>query len=211
MRNNLVKYNFHFDDGNVASWKDIQQLYEIDSKNEIRCCPKLTHSHLFPNNFQEMKVKLATQVLSHTVSSAFSTGVSTGQLPPRAAAAAELVEKFDRIFDSLKSSSPESPKHFNKPISQDSGHCEFMEETSCFVKNIKVIDPSNGKDVTNNLKCLDRAVATGGGGDTPPQKFCSRQNCYKAGRQNVFHAYNYHWYYFYSEIKNKRKFNLWVF
>ena len=155
-----MKYNFHFDDGKVASWKDIQQLYEIDSKNDIRCCPKLTHSHLFPNNFQKMKVNLATQVLSQAVSSTISTGVSTGKLPPRAAATAELVEKFDQIFDSLNSSSPESPKHFNKPISQDSGHCEFIEEMSCFVKNIKVIDPSNGKDVTNNLKYLDALQAT---------------------------------------------------
>jgi len=160
VRNNLMKYNFHFGDGKFASWKDIKQLYEIDSKNDIRCCPKLTQSHLFPNNFQKMKVKLATQVLSHTVSSAICTAVSTGQLPSRAAATAEFVETFDQIFDSLNSSSPESPKRLNKPITQDSGHCEFMKEMSSFVKNIKVIDPSNGKDVTNSLKCLDALQAT---------------------------------------------------
>ena len=42
IRNNLMTYNFHFDDGKFASWKDIQQLNQIDSKNDIRCCPKLT-------------------------------------------------------------------------------------------------------------------------------------------------------------------------
>lgn len=77
VRNNLMKYDFYFDDGKFASWKDIQQLYQIDSKNDIRCCPKLTKSHLSPNNFQKMKVKLATQVLSHRVSSAMYTSVST--------------------------------------------------------------------------------------------------------------------------------------
>lgn len=101
----------------------------------------VAQSNLFPNNFQKMKVKLATQVLKHTVFSVICTGVSTGQPPPRAAATAELVEKFDQIFDSLNSSSPESPKHLNKHITQDSGHCEFMKEMSSFVKNIKVIDP----------------------------------------------------------------------
>lgn len=160
VRNNLMKYEFHFDDGKFASWKDIQQLYQIDSKNDIRCCPKLTKSHLSPNNFQKMKVKLATQVLSHTVSSAMYTGVSTGQLPPRAAATAEFIEMFDQIFDSLNSSSFESPKPINKPITQDSNHCKFLKEMSNFVQKIKVKDPSNGKDVTNTLKCLNALQAT---------------------------------------------------
>jgi hypothetical protein len=35
VRNNLIKYDFHFD-GKVASWKDIEVLYNIDSKNSIR-------------------------------------------------------------------------------------------------------------------------------------------------------------------------------
>ncbi len=155
IRNNLMKYDFHFGDRKFASWKDIQQLYEIDSKNDICCRPKLTQSHLFPNNFQKMKVKLATQVLSHTVSSAMCTGVSTGQLPSRAAATAEFIETIDQIFDSLNSSSFESPKNFNKPITQDFDHCKFMKEMSTFVQNIKVKDRSNGKDVTNTLKCLN--------------------------------------------------------
>ena len=110
----------------------------------------MTQSHLFPNNFQKVKEKFATQVLSHTVSSAICTGVST----------AEFVETFDQIFESLNSCSHESPKWLNKPITPDSGHCEFMKEMSSFVKNMKVIDPSNGKDVTNTLKCLDALQAT---------------------------------------------------
>ena len=80
-----------------------------------------------------MKVRLATQVLSHTVSSAMCTGVSTGQLPSRAAATAEFIE-----FDSLNSSSSDSPKRLNKPITQDSDHCEFMKELSTFVQKIEV-------------------------------------------------------------------------
>ena len=85
-----------------------------------------------------MKVRLATQVMSHTVSSAMCTGVSTGQLPSRAAATAEFIEKFDQIFDSLNSSSSDSPKRLNKPITQDSDHCEFMKELSTFVQKIEV-------------------------------------------------------------------------
>ena len=59
IRNNLINYNFHFNN-KLASWNDIEALYKIDSKNSIRCCPKLTNKHMHPNGFLKMKVKLAT-------------------------------------------------------------------------------------------------------------------------------------------------------
>ena len=153
MRNNLINYNFHFE-GKVASWKDISTLYDIDSKNPIRCCPKLTKKHLSPNNFEKMKVKLATQVLSHTVSAAMLMAVSGNLLPPSAAGTAEFVAKFDEIFDCLNSSSLRSKKTRNRPITSKSDHLAFMGQMCSFVKSISVKNPINGKDVTNRLKCL---------------------------------------------------------
>jgi hypothetical protein len=102
VRNNMINYNFHFND-KVSSWKDVTALYNIDSKNPFRCCPKLTKKHLSPNNFEKMKVKLATQVLSHTVSAAMLMALSSNVLPPSAAGTAELMAKFE-IFDCLNSS-----------------------------------------------------------------------------------------------------------
>ena len=64
IRNNLMNYNFQFDE-KVACWNDLTALYKIDSKNAIRSCPKLTSRHMSPNGFMKIKVKLATQVLSH--------------------------------------------------------------------------------------------------------------------------------------------------
>jgi hypothetical protein len=43
IRNNLINYNFHFDN-KLASLNDIEALYKIDSKNSIRCCPKLNNT-----------------------------------------------------------------------------------------------------------------------------------------------------------------------
>lgn len=74
-RNNLLKYDFHFD-GKVASWQDVKNLFEKDSSLSICCCPKLTEKHINPNLFTKMKVKLATQVLNHPVAAAISTYVS---------------------------------------------------------------------------------------------------------------------------------------
>ena len=80
IRNNLMKYSFKF--GNlVASWKDIEVFYDKDKSLTIRSAPKLTERHLHPNNFAKMKVKYATQILSHTVAASLCTYVSLGVLP----------------------------------------------------------------------------------------------------------------------------------
>lgn len=63
---------FAFEDQRT-SWLYVKQFYESDKKQTCRCAPKLTNSHIFPNNFEKMKVKLATQVLSNTVVSGMST------------------------------------------------------------------------------------------------------------------------------------------
>lgn len=159
VRNNLIKYDFHVD-GKVASWKDIEALYNIDSKNSIRCCPKLTTNHLYPNNFQKMKVKLATQVLSHTVSSAMLMATSGGLLPPSAVGTAELIAQFDKIFDCLNSTSFDSSKIYNHPLSSESHHFKFMADMCSLVGRIKVKEPTTGKDVTSSLKCLKALQTT---------------------------------------------------
>jgi hypothetical protein len=64
VRNNLLKYDFHFN-GKVASWKDIVALYEIDSKNSIRCCPKLTIQHLHEKKGEASNTSIKPHSVSH--------------------------------------------------------------------------------------------------------------------------------------------------
>lgn len=64
-RNVLMKSNLNTPDG-VASWQVIRNMFDLDISNVARLCPKLTNKHIYPNNFQKMRVKLGTQVLSHT-------------------------------------------------------------------------------------------------------------------------------------------------
>ena len=94
LRNNLIKYDYYFED-QVASWSDV-----------IRLCPKLTEKHVYPNNFQKMRVNLATQVFIHTVSAALNAYVSFGHLPSGTATFFEIVNNF---FDLFNSSSLKSP------------------------------------------------------------------------------------------------------
>lgn len=52
-----------------ATWNDIIIAYEMDKNSFFRQrqMPKLTDRHIFANVIPKMKVKYATQVLSHTV------------------------------------------------------------------------------------------------------------------------------------------------
>ncbi|CAB3998968.1 Transposable element P transposase [Paramuricea clavata] len=144
IRKNLIKYNFYFDK-KVASWQDIEALYQMDTKNPIRWCPKLTRQHISPHNFERMKVIFATQVLNHSVSAGLMMAVSGGLLPATAAGTAEFTSKVDEIFDCLNSSTFKNCKELNKPITADSNHCEFIKNTCLFIKQIRVKDPGTGK------------------------------------------------------------------
>ena len=159
VRNNLVNYDFHFG-SKVASWKDIVAMYERDKTLSIRCCPKLTDRHMYLNGFTKMKVKYATQVLSHSVAATILMSVSLNALPQNAAGTAELVSNFDSIFDCLNSSSTKGPKIFRRAISEHSNHKNFLTDMLLFIQSIKVVNPDNQKDVTSNLKCLDGLCLT---------------------------------------------------
>ena len=153
IRNNLINYNFHFS-GKVASWSDITTVYNHDKTLPIRLCPKLTDRYMQPNGFQKMRVKYATQTLSHTVSAAVETYMSLGRLPSSACGTAELVSKLDQTFDCLNSSTFNSPKVLRRPITHNSPHEKFLQEMLTFIPNIKVINKDTTKDVTSTLKCM---------------------------------------------------------
>ena len=72
-----------------------------------------------------MKVKLATHVLSHTVSAAMLMSISLGTLPPSAAGtASEIISTFDQIFDRLNSSSLKASKSYRRPMLNNSPHAK---------------------------------------------------------------------------------------
>ena len=142
--NNLMKYDFHFG-VKMASWQD-KNLYDRDSLMSICCCPKLTEKHINPNGFTKMKVKLATQVLSHTVAAAISMYVSLGALPASAAGTAEFITAFDQIFDCLNSSSVKSAqgKLYRKALSDSSVHLKLQMRQFHSCRLLKLLIESLG-------------------------------------------------------------------
>ena len=104
IRNMLMKYDFDTPDG-IVSFKIIKSLYLHDSRNITRMCPKFTLKHINPNNFEKMRVRLATQVFSRTVGMAIKTLVDVRKFVPRkdcALATANFI-KIDNLFDCFNS------------------------------------------------------------------------------------------------------------
>ena len=57
-----------WNNGKDLLWKHIIDLYETDRKNMPRTMPKLTNEHVYLTSYSKMRVNLATQILSETVS-----------------------------------------------------------------------------------------------------------------------------------------------
>lgn len=103
-RNNLKKHNAVFG-ARIASFGDIEKLFELDSVASPRLAPRLTEKHIIVPPFSPMNVSLAVRVLSQSVATAIRWYVEQGQLPQRALQTAEFLEINDKLFDTFNSRS----------------------------------------------------------------------------------------------------------
>lgn len=79
-----------------------------------RAAPKWTDSHLYPSPFEKIKVKYAVQVLSATVASSMNHYIRFGVLPAAAIGTSEYIDRFDKLFVLINSSSVISSKIYSK-------------------------------------------------------------------------------------------------
>ena len=104
VRNCLLKNSIHSSEG-TARWSHIVTFYEKDKTQKIRLAPKLTDAHFKLKAFgAKMKVRKASQVLSHTVAAGIYTYVQFGQMENQATETAAFVDWMDMLFDALNSS-----------------------------------------------------------------------------------------------------------
>ena len=93
VRNNFKKNGVNVG-GYDVKWEYILAIWEVDSKLSIRMAPKLSSRHVdLP--LARLRVRLATQVLSHSVAAGICTLCKFGVLPEDAIHTAEFVEKMD--------------------------------------------------------------------------------------------------------------------
>ena len=100
-RNNVAHFGFGeicsrllWDDGCCITWQHISDRMLEDLECGLKLCPKITTDHIKLTPFSVMNIRLATQVLSFSVSSALE---KFG--PPEAAGTAQYCNMFDSFFD----------------------------------------------------------------------------------------------------------------
>ncbi|XP_050399250.1 uncharacterized protein LOC126816608 isoform X3 [Patella vulgata] len=101
LRNNLansgsgLKTRYLWNDGKHLLWSHVRQVFIEDSKSELRRT-KLTPAHVDLNSYSVMKVNLAAQVMSKTVSSVMKAYMTEDTWET-----ANFIEIVDRLFDCL--------------------------------------------------------------------------------------------------------------
>lgn len=154
VRNNLINYNFQFDN-NEAKWDHIIQFYEKDKTQQVRSAPKLTESHIKPNKFEKIKVKLAVQVLSATVAAGLSTCRDVGAIDSTAEGTIKLIRIMNNVFDFLNSSIRFGSTEYQHAFSGTVLQISFLKEMMNFFASLKLISPKTGKDATPRVKFLE--------------------------------------------------------
>lgn len=139
LRNMLIKYNFILNN-NTISWKYILQFYNLDKGYSVRAAPKLTDSHIFPSNFEKMKVKYATQVFSATVEAALNVYIRFEAIPSEAKATCEFIGQIDKLFDILNSSTVMGRKKFNLAFKGLDFQHNFFNDCLNLFQNLKVVN-----------------------------------------------------------------------
>ena len=151
VRNNLQSYTFYFDDGKMASWKEIENFYKIDEQQKFRLAPKLTKKHIELPAFSKMKVKTAAQVLSRTVAAGLDTHARFSNAS--SSDTAEFITEFDELFDIFNSSQLRCVKEFKRALSGTTHHLDVLRRKTDWLRSLKIVD-KHGKDVSNIVKCI---------------------------------------------------------
>jgi hypothetical protein len=143
IRNNLVNIGFIIDEMEI-SWEVFTRLYNIELTRSNRMCPKLTDNHFALTPLSKMKVKYATQVLSHSVFAAITSYVELGVMKQEDLPAANFARRMDRIFDMLNISCREDKNKKWKSGKEMQFLAEEMRQEAKWVSTWKMI---GGKSV----------------------------------------------------------------
>ena len=125
----------------LATWNHIETLYLEDSKSSFKVVPKLTNLHVFGLKFAaKMKVKLAANVLSHSVSAALNLYVATNRLQSAALATSSFCSWINDIFDFLNSLYFHDSVILRRPFKQSQSGLKFLEDALKWLERLKLLN-----------------------------------------------------------------------
>ena len=146
VRNNFKKHGFALD-GKDILWIHVRDFYNADSSKPITMAPKLKKTHLDLPPFSPLRVKLATQVLSHSVASGMAMMAQWNIITDEASHTADFIENMDQLFNCFNSMTIGSTAKMRHAITSSSGHVSFLNEKLLWIRRVK----SKGK---RSLPCL---------------------------------------------------------
>ena len=136
VRNNFMKSNYKYDQVDIR-WQYIVDFFNMDKEMSVRMAPKLTEKHIVLAPFTAMRVKLATQVLSHSVAAGINTLCNLGYLTDDAVTTAEFIETFDQLFNTFNSASLKSTHKYKQAFSDESSHIPFLQSCLRFLSKVQ--------------------------------------------------------------------------
>lgn len=128
----------------IASWADVENLYQIDRTGFHRLLPKITEQHINPTKLK-MRVCVATQVFSQTYGTVMLHCAENQQLPSKSSATAQILLFFNDLFDSLNGSGPTQTGSLEGSINEHSVHFVFWEYALTMLAKMKFVDKDTGK------------------------------------------------------------------
>ncbi|GBN03421.1 hypothetical protein AVEN_114386-1 [Araneus ventricosus] len=94
-------------------------------KQELSACRKLTQKHIEVSYLKKMNVKVAAQVLSHSVASALRLYVASKNIESNAIETTHFILKMDKLFDTVNSMTLKHEKNELCAVTKDSCHEGF--------------------------------------------------------------------------------------
>ena len=138
--------------GEYASWKYLVQFYEIDSSSENRLAPRLQKYHLEVPDLAKMKVKLATQLLSHSVFAGIKTLVELKKMPAEAMGTANFAKVCNDMFDFLNISQQHDPQNTLKSGANVFRNMHMLEWFQEWASRLEMTDGAPLPDCVRGLK-----------------------------------------------------------
>ncbi|KAI4455510.1 thap domain-containing protein 9 [Holotrichia oblita] len=172
--NNLLQKDVIFKMEGVdktGCWQDISQFYELDVGDDYtKMCNKLTDAHIYQDKMKKMKVNLAAQVFSRSVSSIMRGLVRLGvpNISHTTADTADFLMFCDKLFDSVNGTALTNTdgKSLRTAITETSEHHSFWKNEALitlssmkFIKQGKIFRPPSVRPFP---KAEARKVSRGG-------------------------------------------------
>lgn len=148
-RDKFFSYTFNINDGDTSKCY-VEAMYNIDKTRQFRLAPKLSDEHLFPNKFQKINVKLASEIFSHSVAVAMHIYMEFEQISTKGKATANFIDNMSKLFTILNSHNLEDDVYaFRGTESQ----IDFLNKMKSMLLALKVTN-SNNQNVTGKLKFI---------------------------------------------------------